>query len=151
MAQSLSKIVLHIIFSTKDRYPFLKDLETRAQLHAYMAGICRQQKSPAFLIGGVADHVHLLCHLNRTCTVADLVKEAKRSSSLWTKEEGGMLEKFAWQGGYGAFSVGQSQVDEVSKYISDQEVHHQRLSFQEEYRQFLRRYEIEYDERYVWD
>ena len=83
--------------------------------------------------------------------MADLVKETKRSSSIWIEEMGGILEKFAWQGGYGAFSVGQSQVEEVSKYISSQEVHHQHLSFQQEYRQFLRRYKIDYDERYVWD
>ncbi len=151
MAQSLSKILLHIIFSTKDRYPFLNDTETRAQLHAYMAGICQQQKSPALLVGGVADHVHLLCRLNRTSCAADLVKETKRSSSLWIGEKGGILAKFAWQAGYGAFSIGQSQVDELIRYIRSQEAHHQRLSFQEEYREFLRRYEIEYDEQYVWN
>jgi putative transposase len=151
MAQSLSKILLHIIFSTKDRYPFLKDPETRSRVHAYMAGICQQQNSPALLIGGLADHVHLLCQLSRTCCMADLVKETKRSSSLWIEEKEGMLEKFAWQGGYGAFSIGQSQVDEVSRYISCQEAHHHHLSFQDEYRQFLSRYKIEYDESYVWD
>jgi putative transposase len=151
MPQSLAKIILHIVFSTKYRYPYLKDPDIRSQLHAYMSGICNQQQSPALIVGGFHDHIHILCRLNRTSTVADLVKEVKRSSSIWIKEKGEIFEKFAWQGGYGVFSVGQSQVNLVRNYIENQEAHHQRALFQDEYREYLRRYEIEYDERYVWD
>lgn len=151
MPQSLSKIYLHIVFSTKYRYPYLKNPEIRAQLHGYMAGICNQQQSFPLIIGGYHDHIHILCLLNRTSTVAELVKEVKRSSSIWIKEKGAMFKKFAWQGGYGVFSVGQSQVNLVKRYIENQETHHQHDSFQDEYRGYLHRYKIEYDERYVWD
>jgi putative transposase len=151
MSQSLTKILLHIVFSTKERNPFLKDEIVRSEMYAYMAGICHKQKSHALLIGGVADHVHLLCQLHSTCATAVLIKEIKRSSSLWIKEMGSLLSKFSWQAGYGAFSIGQSQVEELKQYIANQDQHHERVTFQDEFREFLRRYEIEFDERYVWD
>ena len=151
MAQSLAKILIHLIFPTKDRFPFLKEDNSRAELHSYMAGICKNQKAHALLIGGVADHVHLLCQLHSTCAVAALIKEVKRSSTLWIKDKGGFLTKFSWQAGYGAFSIGQSQIEEVKKYIENQTQHHHRQSYQDEFREFLRLYEINYDEKYVWD
>ena len=102
-------------------------------------------------MGAVDDHVHLLLNLHRTADIAGLVKEPKRSSSLWLKQKRDDLSEFQWQNGYGAFSVGQSQVDDVTGYIAKQREHHRARSFQEEYREFLKKYEVEYDERYVWD
>jgi len=103
------------------------------------------------IIGGVEDHVHLLSTLSRTCEAAEMVKEVKRGSSLWLKTRSGNLRDFAWQNGYGIFSVGFSQIEGVKNYIAGQEEHHRKVSFQDELRQFLRRYEIEFDERHVWD
>jgi hypothetical protein len=100
---------------------------------------------------GVEDHVHLLCALPRTCSAADMVKEVKRSSSLWLKAKSPDLADFAWQNGYGIFSIGFSQIESVRDYIDGQEEHHRKVSFQDEFCQLLRRYEIEFDERYVWD
>ena len=151
MAQSLSKILLHIIFSTKNRRPFLDSAHIRCEMHAYLAGILHNQECPGLLIGGTPDHVHILCQLGRTITAADLIKEVKRSSSIWIKQKGGLLQKFDWQDGYGVFSIGRSQVDRVKTYIGNQENHHHHVSFQDEFRKFLRRYEIDFDERYVWD
>ncbi len=98
----------------------------------------------------MSDHVHCPCQLHSTSSVSELAKEIKRSSSIWIKEKGGRLKKFAWQAGYGAFSIGQSQIEEVKHYITNQAAHHQHISFQDEYREFPRRYEAAFDERYVW-
>lgn len=151
MAQSLARIILPIIFSTKNREPFLADTTIRSVMHAYIAGICDRCESHAHLVGGVADHAHILCSLSRNITVADLVKEIKKDSSKWVKGKDSRLTKFHWQSGYGAFSVSQSHLSQVRAYIADQEEHHRHRTFQEEFREFLRRYEIEFDERYVWD
>ena len=151
MPQSLARVVLHVVFSTKDRVPFLKDPEIRAGLHAYMAGILQGIGCEPILIGGVEDHVHILCNLSRTITIAGLVEEAKKSPSKWMKEQGAAFTDFYWQGGYGAFSVSQSNVEQVRAYVAAQDEHHRKVSFQDEFRQLLRRYEIEFDERYVWD
>jgi putative transposase len=151
MAQSLAKILVHIIFSTHERRPFLRDKPLREQLHRYLGGILESQGCQPIIVGGVEDHVHILSTLSRTCEVAELVKEVKRGSSLWIKSKGPGLEAFAWQHGYGIFSIGYSQIDDVRKYIAGQEHHHRKISFQDEYRQFLKRYEVEFDERYVWD
>ena len=151
MSQSLAKVLLHVIYSTKDRDPFLADQEVRRNMHSYLATVFKEYDSPALLIGGVADHVHILCLLSRTHSISEVIREAKRNSSKWIKTQGNRLEKFRWQSGYGAFSVSQSQAAQVKAYISTQERHHQRRSFQDEYRDFLKKYEVEYDERYVWD
>jgi len=151
MPQSLAKLYVHIVFSTKERFPFLQDKDIREEMHAYLGGICRNQNSPALVVGGVTDHVHILSRLGRVISVADLLKEIKIQSSKWIKTKGGLLTKFRWQNGYGAFSVGQQELESVISYIRDQQEHHRKKTFQDEYRNFLREYDIEYDERYVWD
>ena len=151
MPQSLAKILVHIVFSTKERRPFLRDDALREELHRYMGGILANLDCQPIIVGGVEDHVHLLCALSRTCTAAEMVKEAKRGSSLWIKTRAAALYDFAWQNGYGVFSVGFSQIESVRGYVATQEQHHQKISFQDEFRQLLNRYEIKFDERYVWD
>ena len=151
MAQSLAKILLHTVFSTKDRRPFLRDEPLREELHRYLGGILTHLDCQPLIIGGVEDHVHLLFALSRTATVADVVKELKRGSSVWLKTKSPALADFAWQNGYGVFSIGQSQVEAARAYVAGQAEHHRKISFQDELRELLRRYEIEFDERYVWD
>ena len=151
MAQSLSKILVHTVFSTKDRHPFFRDKALRAELHRYLGGILTNHDCQPLIVGGVADHVHLLSTLSRTCKAAEMVKEVKRGSSLWLKTKNPDMHNFAWQNGYGIFSVGFSQIEDVKNYITGQEQHHRKISFQDELREFLRRYEIQFDERYVWD
>ena len=151
MPQSLSAVYIHLVFSTKDRRPFLRDRDKRAELHAYLGGISKTLKCPTLIVGGVEDHVHLLARFARTITQAEWVKELKRVSSLWLKEQGPAFNDFHWQGGYADFSVSKSNLDQVIEYIANQELHHQKISFQDELRQLLRKHEIEWDERYVWD
>jgi putative transposase len=150
MPQSLAKILVHTVFSTKDRRPFLRDKIIREEFHHYLGGILTNLECQPIIIGGVEDHVHLLCALSRTCNCSEMIKEVKRGSSLWLKTKGADLQDFAWQSGYGIFSIGMSQVSAVRGYIARQEKHHEKISFQEELRQLLNRYEIEFDERYVW-
>ena len=151
MSQSLAKILVHTVFSTKDRRPFLRDKILREELHRYLGGILTNLDCQPIIAGGVADHVHLLCALSRTCEAAAMVKEVKRGSSLWVKTKSLDLQDFAWQNGYGIFSIGFSQIASVRSYIAGQEEHHRQASFQDEFRLLLKRYEIEFDERYVWD
>jgi putative transposase len=151
MAQSLARLWTHLIFSTKNRVPFLADKTIRSVMHAYLATVLRNHDCKTLLIGGVDDHVHALFALSRNHSIAQIVKEIKRTSSRAIKEVSPSLEKFHWQNGYGAFSVSQSNLREVVRYIETQEQHHRRITFQDEYRAFLKKYEIEYDERYVWD
>jgi putative transposase len=150
MAQSLSSILVHLIFSTKNREPFITEA-IEPELHPYMAKIFRELKSPSLAINGTSDHVHILFSLGRTINIADLVEEVKTESSKWIKTKGAEFRTFHWQRGYGAFSVGQTQVTTVKRYIARQKIHHQRVTFQEEYRKFLKSYGIAYDERYVWE
>jgi REP element-mobilizing transposase RayT len=149
--QSLAKILVHTVFSTKDRRPFLREKTLRDELHRYLGGILTNLECQPIIVGGVEDHVHLLCALSRTCDAAAMVKEVKRGSSLWLKTKSPDLADFAWQNGYGIFSIGFSQIESVRDYIAGQEEQHRKVSFQDEFRQLLRRYEIEFDERYVWD
>jgi len=149
MPQSLSKVLVHLIFSTKHREPFIGS-NIRPRLHAYIVGILDNLKSPSLQTGGIADHVHILCVLGRTTSQAELLEEVKKSSSKWMKADGG-VPGFSWQAGYGAFSIGESQADTVIHYIQNQEEHHRTLTFQDEFRKFLERYKVSYDERYVWD
>ena len=150
MPQSLSNILIHLIWSTKDRHPWLEP-GIREKTHAFLAGAVRQCDCEAYRVGGVADHVHLAVRLSRTLSVADLVKEVKTASSKWLKAQDPAFTDFYWQLGYGAFSVGMSQKETLLHYIDTQEEHHRTRTFQDEYRDFLKKYGIDYDERYVWD
>jgi putative transposase len=150
MPQSLSFLLTHIVFSTKDRTPVL-DATVRPALHAYLATVARNVDCECFRVGGVADHVHLAVRLSRTITMAKLIEELKTSSSKWLKTQSPALASFAWQRGYGSFSVGPSDLSALLHYIDTQEEHHRTRTFQDEYRAFLKKYGIDYDERYVWD
>jgi putative transposase len=150
MPQSLSSILIHLVFSTKNREPYITP-EIEAELHAYLAAVFRECHSPALTINGTSNHVHALFSLSRTVTVAEVVEEVKKRSSKWAKTKDAAHRNFQWQAGYGAFSIGQSNVDAVRKYIAGQKEHHRRKTFEEEYRSFLQKYGVEYDERYVWD
>ena len=150
MPQSLSSILIHLIFSTKNREPLLTP-EIDAELYPYMASILKALKSPALIINGTSDHLHTLFSLSRVATVADVVEEVKTESSKWIKRKGIEFRNFHWQSGYGAFSIGQSQISTVKRYIGRQKQHHRRITFQDEYRKFLKAYDVKYDERYVWD
>jgi putative transposase len=151
MPQSLSANYLHLIFSTKNRQPFLRDKALREEMHAFLGGASKQLECAPILVGGVEDHVHLLARFSRTITVADWVKEIKRTSSQWIKVRDPSVSHFSWQLGYGVFSVSASNVEKVKDYIARQEEHHQRSTFQEEFRSLLKKHQIEWDERYVWD
>lgn len=129
----------------------MNDAETRKQIHAYLAGICKQQDCPTLVIGGVEDHVHILCRLGKQIDLSALIRELKRDSSKWIKQQFPNLTKFYWQSGYGAFSISPAHVDALCKYIKNQEEHHRKESFQDEFRRLCNKYGIEVDERYVWD
>ena len=150
MPQSLSHCIIHVIFSTKNRRPFL-DSATRSKLHAYLATVARNTDCECYRVGGMADHVHLAIRLSRTVPIADLVENLKTSSSKWLKNQTPELTSFSWQRGYGCFSVGPSDLDALCAYIDNQEEHHRIRTFQEEYRMFLNKYGVKYDETYVWD
>jgi REP element-mobilizing transposase RayT len=150
MGQSLSKVILHSIFSTKNRYPFLDD-KIRNDVHAYMTGIMRNFSCPILAINGTSDHIHILFVLSRSISQSKIIEEVKKNSSKWIKSKGEKYHEFFWQRGYGIFSIGESGIASTKKYIALQNEHHQRKTFQEEYRDFLKKYRIEYDENYVWD
>ncbi len=139
-----------MIFSTKNRAPLIEP-EIEGELYPYLASICRACDSPTHAVGGIEDHVHITLTLGRTITVAKLLAEIKGSSSKWIKTKGPQYAGFAWQNGYGAFSIGQSQLPAMKRYIANQKEHHRHRTFQEEFREFLKRYQVAYDERYVWD
>ena len=150
MPESHAFVLIHIVFSTKNRMANL-NVEVRPPLHAYLATVARNAGCECYRVGGVADHVHLAVRLSRTSTIADLVRELKASSSKWLKTQSPTLAQFTWQRGYGAFSVGPTDLGALQNYIDTQDEHHRSRSFQEEYLAFLRKYGVEYDERYVWD
>jgi putative transposase len=150
VAQSLVKNLIHLVYSTKHRQPLISK-EHRDELFAYQAGIYQRWDSPAVVIGGVEDHVHALFALSKNHALIKIVEEVKKGSSKWAKTDGPKNRDFHWQAGYGAFSVSQSNVDEVRRYIEDQEEHHRKMTFQDELRALLRRHGIAFDERYVWD
>ena len=150
MPQSLARVTLHVIFGTKLREPMI-GASIRGELHAYVGGILGDLKCVPIAVNGTADHVHVLCGLSRTISLADLIEEVKKSSSKWIKTKSPMLRNFQWQGGYAASSVSESNVDAVKAYVEGQEEHHRKMTFQEEYVAFLKRHHIEYDERYVWE
>ena len=150
MPQSLARLHVHLIFSTKNRENTLHDV-VRESLHRYMATVLQNVGCPPVLINSVPDHVHILFELGRTVAVSTAVEEVKKSSSKWIKTQGNEFAGFSWQAGYGAFAVSESNVVAVREYIADQQEHHRKKSFQEEYRAFLERHRVAFDERYVWD
>lgn len=150
MPQSLACVYIHLTFSTKSRVPVLHD-GVRDSLHRYLAVILKESRCQVTLINSVEDHVHVLFQLGRTASISDVVEEVKKHSSRWLKPRGVELAQFAWQAGYGAFSVSQKEVPSVVRYIADQEEHHRNATFQEEYLAILNEHNVEYDERYVWD
>ena len=150
MPQSLVKNYVHIVWSTKYRehliYPPAEE-----ELHAYLGGICKRMECHPIKIGGYSDHVHVLCMLSKKIALMKLLEEVKSHSSKWMKTKGEDLSNFYWQDGYGAFSVNPADIERVIAYIANQKEHHSKISFQNEYRAILKRYKVEYDERYVWD
>jgi putative transposase len=150
MPQSLSNIVIHLIFSTKDRQPILQE-DVRPDLHRYLAAVLKNMGCPAITIGSQPDHVHVLFNLGKTQSVSDVAEEIKKSSSRWIKTKVDGYRSFSWQRGYGAFSVSESNVAAVRKYIDNQPDHHRWMSFQEELIKFLSLNKIAHDEKYLWE
>jgi REP element-mobilizing transposase RayT len=151
MPQSLSRVLVHLVYSTKNRRPWLTDPAIRGELYAYTATILQSMECTPILMNGVADHVHILCGLSRKVAIMDLVEAVKRQPSKWLKSKGEEYHDFHWQNGYGIFSVSESNVPQVHQYVADQESHHRRMSFQDEFRELCRRHELVVDERYVWE
>ncbi|MGG9962646.1 IS200/IS605 family transposase [Ferruginibacter sp. SUN106] len=150
MGQSLVRLSTHITFSTKYRQPLI-DPAIEAELHAYLGAVCNAMECQSIKVGGYTDHVHILCFLSKKVALMDLLEEVKKRSSKWIKTKGEAYENFYWQNGYGAFSVNSSELEVVIRYIENQHAHHQKKTFQDEFRGFLKKYNVEYDERYVWD
>ncbi len=150
MAQSLSNVLVHLVFSTKHREPLI-DRAIEADLYAYLAGIAKCLGCTTHKIGGIEDHVHVACTLSRSVAIADLVQQLKQSSSRWIKTRGDAYCSFAWQNGYGAFSISQSHRGALVRYIANQRKNHRGEGYQAEFRTLLERYQVTYDERYVWD
>ena len=149
MPQSLSAVYIHLVFSTKERRPSLRDKSVRDNLHAQLGGISKTLECPPLVVGGVEDHVHMLCRFSRTITQAEWVKEVKRVSNGWLKEQGPGYADFGWQGGYADFSVSQSNLDQVQEYIAGQEEHHRKMTFEDELKLLLERHGIQYDPKYL--
>lgn len=150
MAQSLADILLHIVFSTKERKLWIDEVN-EPELHAYICGICQNLDCPVIKINGVEDHIHVLLSLSRTIAVSKLIAEIKSNSSRWIKTKDSRFHEFSWQGGYGAFSVSRPQINGVIKYIENQKEHHKTQNFKEEYLTMLKSAQIQYDEKYLWD
>lgn len=150
MPQSLSFVLVHLVFTTKDRIPYLTAPIT-AELYPYLASVARDTNCESYRIGGIEDHVHLAIRLSRTTTVARLVEQLKTCSSKWLKSKSPQLETFAWQRGYAAFSTNPSDLDTLLHYIDIQQEHHKKFDFQDEFRTLLNQFGVEHDERYMWD
>lgn len=150
MPQSLSKVYVHLTFSTKNRYPFIDDA-IKNDLWEYLSGICRGLECNPIRVGGHNDHVHICCLLSKKITQIKFVEEVKKQSSKWVKSKGERYSKFYWQDGYGIFSVNPAEINVVVEYINNQTEHHRKRTFQEELLAFLKKYNVEYDERYLWD
>jgi len=149
MGQSLSKVYVHITFSTKNRQDIIDD-EIAESLFEYIGGICKGMDCNPVRVGGFKNHVHVLCVLSRKVTQVKLLEEVKKQSSKWIKTKDDKYSQFFWQDGYGIFSVNPSEIEVVTNYIDNQKSHHQKKTFQDELRAFLKKYGVEYDERYVW-
>ena len=150
MAQSLSRVYLHITFSTKNRCPFI-DEHIQSELWAYIGGVCHALECKSIRTDGHNDHIHICCLLSRKVTQVKLMEEIKKESSKWIKTKGEQYRNFYWQDGYGIFSVNPSEIEKVVDYIDKQHEHHKRYTFQEEFLAFLKKYGVEYDERYLWN
>ncbi len=150
MAHTYTYLLYHAVFSTKGRIPTI-EADIRPDLFAYMGGIVRELSGKAYIINGTTDHVHALMTIPASVSVAEALRIVKANSSGWVHEKWPTRREFAWQTGYGAFTVSQSNSRSVAAYIAGQEAHHRKVTFQEEYLALLKRHEIEYDERYVWD
>ena len=150
MPQSLVKNYVHIVFSTKHRVPLISK-EIEEELFSYLGGICKNLECNPIQIGGHKDHIHILCLLSKKIALMDLIEKVKTNSSKWIKTKGKEFENFYWQNGYGTFSVNPTEIEIVKNYILNQEEHHKKKTFQEEFLAFLKKYYVEYDERYVWD
>ena len=150
MPHSLARRHVHLVFSTKNREPLITH-GVRDALHGYMATVLQNLACAPVLINSVEDHAHLLFDLARTVSISQVVEDVKKASSKWIKTQGPEFASFAWQSGYGAFAVSESNVEAVREYVANQREHHRKKSFQEEYQQFLERHRIAFDERYVWD
>lgn len=150
MGQSLVKNYVHITFSTKHRLPLIS-AEIEDELYSYIGGICNNLECYPIKIGGYYDHVHILSSLSKKIALMVLLEKIKAHSSKWIKTKSDDLKKFYWQNGYGAFSVNHYEIDKVVEYIENQKEHHRKKTFQDEYRAFLKKYKVEFDERYIWD
>ena len=150
MAQTLTSLLVHIVFSTKHRADLITP-EIEPKLFAYIGGILNNEKSVLLASGGTMNHIHLLVSQSKTMALSDLVKDVKQGSSKWIKTRGREFAGFHWQDGYGAFTIGKSQVETLRGYLAKQKVHHQKQSFEDELREALKNYEVEFDERYLWD
>jgi putative transposase len=152
MPQSLAKVLIHIVFSTKSRKPFLDDDGLRSELYSYMSSLLKNKvDSPAVIINGMPDHLHVLCLLSRKFSIVDVITEIKAESAKWLKKQSDRTKLFAWQSGYGVFSVSESNCNQMQRYIREQLSHHQKLSFQDELRLLYKKHGIDFDERYAWD
>ena len=149
MGQSLVQNYIHIVFSTKHREKLIKPIYEQ-ELHSYIGGTCNELECPVLIVGGYTDHIHILCMLSKKIALMTLVQKIKASSSKWMKTKDESLKHFFWQDGYGAFSVNPKKIDIVINYINNQHDHHKQISFKEEYVAFLNKYEVMYNERYVW-
>ena len=149
MPQTLVRVLIHVVFSTKNRADLIMP-EIESGLFAYIHGIVENNKSKLIIANATMNHIHLLISLGRTMGISELIGDIKRDSSVWIKTQGD-FRNFYWQEGYGAFSIGQSQVPTVVQYIKDQKEHHAESDFKTEFRGLLKKYQVEYDERYVWD
>jgi REP element-mobilizing transposase RayT len=151
MPQSLASILVHCVFSTKLRAPYLRDIDVRHELHAYVTRTLQSLDCPPSAVDGVEDHIRFLCLLSRKIKVMDMVEEVKTASSKWIKTKGPSYRSFCWQAGYGAFSVSESMRTRVIRYIRSQEEHHRTMTFQDEFRQLCEKHRVQIDERYAWD
>ncbi len=148
MAQTLGNVVVHLIFSTKQRKPMIA-ADIRSDLFAYLGGIIRELRGTALIINGTCDHIHMLIRIRPADSIADIARIVKANSSGWIRKGG--HAKFAWQSGYGVFSASESRIPAITKYIAAQEEHHKKRSFQEEFVAFLKKNKVAYDKRYIWD
>jgi putative transposase len=149
MAQSLSKLYVHIIFHTKYNEPLIRP-DVEDELYAYIGGIIKENQSQPIKINGIENHIHILAIMSKNIALSKFVEEIKRNSSRWIKTKGEHYQNFAWQGGYAGYSVSQSVVERVKKYIENQKEHHQKVTFKDEYEQFLQEYGVDFDENYLW-
>lgn len=150
MAQSLADVILHFVFSTKERRPWIQP-DVEEELYKYIGGVCRNLQSPVIKINGVEDHIHILLQLGRTISISKLIGEIKSSSSQWIKTKGDHYCHFSWQAGYGGFSVSRPSLESAKRYLACQKDHHKKVTFKEEFLTMLQRAQIPYDEKYLWD